>query len=503
LEYYLSNSGITYDKPQGKISLYDVTKIKELNANEFQLVTPKRTFELKCNSFDEQEKWLRKIKLRVSPNVPYQSWLWKKGEKSRGWKKRYCKLCEYDLHYEVRYYEDENCTKYKGLINCNRITDVKVLNDSSIKKYGKSECLEIITDHRSYIVSAMDKKTRNLWYKQLKAVLNGTAIQNGDRDKWDGAKDAETVENAKLFDIAQQSMTKHTTTNGNDPLSAISPKSPLTAAVLSDRTSDRGNDEQFPFPETGSVQKSKSIFVENALSPRSDLQYELSPEPFMERQKDIEPDSKREHPKDPSTINMDSMVDILETTKIRGIDDDEEDNAVSPATSTSTNGSVTKKKSPFEIINGSEASRSETNPFLPGISGHSGISGSLIGDSRTSTQRGASTSYTMTGFTASSTSSMDTPVPASMRHAGLDSILSQDSMYSDIHSSTSRLGRTISPFTNDVTAQRSLTSKTESVVHSESFLKRDHEDPEYRLMGDTESHAAAQSSAQNKCCVVL
>jgi len=386
LEYYLSNSGITYDKPQGKISLYDVTKIKELNANEFQLVTPKRTFELKCNSFDEQEKWLRKIKLRVSPNVPYQSWLWKKGEKSRGWKKRYCKLCEYDLHYEVRYYEDENCTKYKGLINCNRITDVKVLNDSSIKKYGKSECLEIITDHRSYIVSAMDKKTRNLWYKQLKAVLNGTAIQNGDRDKWDGAKDAETVENAKAFDIVQQSMAKYTTSNSNDPLSPLSPLSPTQnnqsnkPTVLLNRTSDRGNasggsaDDHEQFLDI----KSKSIFIEKAVSPRSDLQYELS----------SEPDSMREHPKDPWIVNMDSMVDILETTKISGIDDD--DIAVYPATSTSTDGWVKMKKSPFEIINGSESSRSETNPFLKSAT-NSGTGRPMIGDSRTSTQKGAST----------------------------------------------------------------------------------------------------------------
>ena len=512
LAYYLTKSGI-YDKPQGEISLYTVTQIKEVNANEFQLITLKRTYELKCQLPDEQEEWLKIMKLRVSPNVPLQSWLYKKGEKGRGWKKRYCKLCEYELHYEVRYYEDEKCTKYKGLINCNYISNVKVLNDSSIKKYGKNQCLEIITDHRTYIVSAMDKKTRNLWYKQLKKVIDVDLQSNDDRDRWNQAKQIETAENAKLFDVVQQSMVNATTsptastsssTAKQDPLSPLSPIHHLRGGSSPGGSASSGGSIDGQFPDI----KSKSIFLENSPqnangdlngnpdgSPQGippDVHYERSPEPFMEKQSDdpLQSDVIKEHPKDPSTVNMENMVDILASTKIRGIDDDDDENA--DETKQHSN-ALPNNKSPFEIINGasSPTERSETNPFSSstGSTGNrsSALTHSLVSSngvmpsdsSRASHQRGGigSTSYTMSAYTASSsTSSMDTPVPASMRNMPMD--FGGDSVYSDIHSSTSKV----------VQGQQSIVlNKTGSVVHSQAFLKADYEDPQYGLMNDSES----------------
>lgn len=77
LSYYQDPTA-TYESPLGEISLYNVTQIKEEGTNMFQLVTSKRTFVLKCDSPEQLEQWLKKIKLRVSPNIICKGWLYKK-----------------------------------------------------------------------------------------------------------------------------------------------------------------------------------------------------------------------------------------------------------------------------------------------------------------------------------------------------------------------------------------------------------------------------------------
>merc|ERR1719458_1976910 len=62
LSYYQGPSS-TYEAPLGEISLYSVTKIKEESDHKtFNIITPKRTFVLRCDVKDELDQWLKKIK---------------------------------------------------------------------------------------------------------------------------------------------------------------------------------------------------------------------------------------------------------------------------------------------------------------------------------------------------------------------------------------------------------------------------------------------------------
>jgi len=305
-------------------------------------------------------------------------------------------------------------------------------------------------------------------------------------------------------------------TTKQDPLSPLSPIHHLNAGSASG-SSGGSADEHFP-----DTIKSKSIFTENspqnAQGIQPEVHYERSPEPFMEKQSDnpLESDVIREHPKDPSTINMENMVDILASTKISGIDDDEDPQlGVAPNTTTNHNahsGGKSAVNSPFEISNGLNGADSNTGDrssvLTQSLVSANGTMPVDADRSRTSTQRGGigSTSY-MSGYTASSsTSSMDTPVPASMRNMPID--FSGDSMYSDVHSSTAKMGRNTGSASNVSSVQpyRSIPlNKTGSVVHSQAFLRADYEDPGYGLMndGDRRKRATGTNCQCLQSCVVL
>lgn len=219
LSYYQGPSS-TYESPLGEISLYQVTKIKEEGTNIFHLSTPKRTFILKCESKEDLDQWLKKIKLRVSPNIICKGWLFKKGEKNKSWKERYFLLCEYEMHYQVRYYEDEKTKKYKGNINCDFIEDIKILPNTSIQKYGKDKVLELITEQRTYVVAGKDAKSRNMWYKSFKKVLFGEEIDRAkEQEKWKKREIEEQRNKQKIFDSLNDSFSINT----SQPLSPLSP----------------------------------------------------------------------------------------------------------------------------------------------------------------------------------------------------------------------------------------------------------------------------------------
>eukprot|EP01084_Bolivina_argentea_P247388 413882_1 len=171
---YFQDSSSAQATPLGEISLYSVTNIKEEQNNTFNLITSKRTFTLKCNTKSDYNAWLNKIKLIIAPNIICRNWLFKKGEKNKLWKSRYFLLCEYEMKYEIRYYEDEYCKKYKGNINCINIDDIELLSETESKnKYGKDNVLEIITEYRTYIIAGKDKHSIGFWKKQLSKILFG------------------------------------------------------------------------------------------------------------------------------------------------------------------------------------------------------------------------------------------------------------------------------------------------------------------------------------------
>eukprot|EP01084_Bolivina_argentea_P232451 391776_1 len=169
----------------GQINLYTIINIKqERNTNTFHLITPKRTFTLKCEINNEFDRWIEIIKLRVFPKIICKNWFYKRGERNKSWKLRYCTLCElidFKKHYEIRYYEDEKCNKYKGYINCNDITikDITFLpNATKLQQYGKDLLLELTTQQRIYIFAAKDINSKRLWYESLSKISDMPRISH-------------------------------------------------------------------------------------------------------------------------------------------------------------------------------------------------------------------------------------------------------------------------------------------------------------------------------------
>ena len=110
----------------------------------------------------------------------------------------------------MRYYEDEKMSKYKGSINCDYIDDIKILPNTSIKKYGKDKCIELITENRTYVIAGKDSKARNLWYKSFKKVLFGEEIDRAkEQEKWKQRQIEEEINNSKLFDSLSLSTQQH------------------------------------------------------------------------------------------------------------------------------------------------------------------------------------------------------------------------------------------------------------------------------------------------------
>ena len=156
LEYYQDPDGPITSKPNGSIDLYLATGIKENNKfkNTFNLFTPKRNFLLKVQDDTQYNRWINLLKIRIKPKILYKGWLYKKGDdKIRAkWKQRYFVLCQIkSIDYEIRYYEDENMTKYKGKIKGNKIKKIVIIQDLlAKKKYSKQKPFELITENRTY-----------------------------------------------------------------------------------------------------------------------------------------------------------------------------------------------------------------------------------------------------------------------------------------------------------------------------------------------------------------
>eukprot|EP01083_Nonionella_stella_P246659 856061_1 len=195
----------------GEINLYSVSEIKEENHNLFHLITRKRKFTLKCDIKDDLDEWIKKIKLRVSPNIIYEGPLYKTGSGNKAFKLRYFKLCEYELHYEARYYEDKQYSIYKGKIDCDHVENITILPNTSIKTYGKDLVLELITAQRTYAVAAVDTKSRNQWYKSFKKAVRGVDVDKGkEKEMYEQQIMEEEQIQAKLFDSLSTSVLTQT-----------------------------------------------------------------------------------------------------------------------------------------------------------------------------------------------------------------------------------------------------------------------------------------------------
>ena len=113
--------------------------------------------------------WIDYIRSLVFGNTIFQGWLIKRGDTFKTWKKRYFVLSDTKL---LRYYEDEQQTKYKGTINVNDIKQIKKGEPVSMELCC---IIEIITPSRIWYINAENEDLRVEWIDNLqegKKVVN-------------------------------------------------------------------------------------------------------------------------------------------------------------------------------------------------------------------------------------------------------------------------------------------------------------------------------------------
>ena len=124
-------------------------KIKCHQKYSFVLVTNKRKFIFA--SFDPKNffKWISVFNKFIYGGILKQGLLQKRGEKNKGWKKRYFVLNQYK---QLKYYQDEEKKSYAGTIDLNEI--IKIENGDIITSKEKQYTFQLITDKRIWILSS-------------------------------------------------------------------------------------------------------------------------------------------------------------------------------------------------------------------------------------------------------------------------------------------------------------------------------------------------------------
>ena len=108
-------------QPLGTIVLYEVTRL-ERKAREdakvgkkwkFELVSKARTFVLKAEEEKAYNQWIRRVLVRITPNVIREGWAHKLSGSRKNWRRRYLTLVNYETRTELRYYEDKARQSFK------------------------------------------------------------------------------------------------------------------------------------------------------------------------------------------------------------------------------------------------------------------------------------------------------------------------------------------------------------------------------------------------------
>mmetsp|Transcript_9186 Transcript_9186/g.14110 ORF Transcript_9186/g.14110 Transcript_9186/m.14110 type:complete len:335 (-) Transcript_9186:13-1017(-) len=105
--------------------------------------------------------WLSILAHYVNGDVIKQGWLQKRGEKNKGWKRRYFVLNE---HKQMKYFQDAQRTQFQGIIALNEVSSIK---EGATETTQSMYHLELHTNKRIWILSADSLKQRKSWFDEL------------------------------------------------------------------------------------------------------------------------------------------------------------------------------------------------------------------------------------------------------------------------------------------------------------------------------------------------
>eukprot|EP00483_Globobulimina_turgida_P001245 UN01247 len=144
-------------------------KIKTQQKYSFLLTTPHRKYHFAA--FDPQNfsKWLSIFHQFVYDGIIKQGWLQKRGEKNKGWKKRFFVLNQYK---QIKYYHDEQKLGFAGSISLNDVT--AITNGEIVQSKQKKYTFQLNTDKRVWILCASALEERRNWTELIEKWRKGS-----------------------------------------------------------------------------------------------------------------------------------------------------------------------------------------------------------------------------------------------------------------------------------------------------------------------------------------
>lgn len=191
LQYYASE--ISTKDCKGEINLSMVISINESKVkNEdndknaykhvFEMVTKDRTYQLAAEDIKSMNTWMDYIRSSVFGTKIHEGWLTKQGDFVKSWKRRYFVLTDTKL---LRYFEDDEQTKFKGIINVSEIKSIK--KGKAVEPYW-NYMIHLETPDRLWLLNADSEDKRQEWLNMLD----------------EGKKTINYDQNASLFTDIQQ-----------------------------------------------------------------------------------------------------------------------------------------------------------------------------------------------------------------------------------------------------------------------------------------------------------
>lgn len=182
LNYYPSETA--QSDLRGQINLDEVVALKQsdhkiddvnIYQHTFEITTKDRTYVLSAADPQSMNRWLDYIRSCVFGNVIHRGWLTKQGEVVKSWKRRWFVLTDTKL---LRYFEDEQQTKFKGAINVQKISSIK--EGHSVEPYWNF-MIHLQTPDRLFLLNADSEAKRQEWLTMLnegKKAINYDAAAN-------------------------------------------------------------------------------------------------------------------------------------------------------------------------------------------------------------------------------------------------------------------------------------------------------------------------------------
>eukprot|EP01083_Nonionella_stella_P010199 29129_1 len=126
----------------------------------FDVITPSKTWTLGCADQHECDEWVGHLRTSAFGNTLFTGWLHKRGGKVQTWKHRFFVLSDTKI---LRYYEDEDCTKYKGCIFLNDV--IKIQTGDPQQEHDN--IIYLTTPSRIWCISAESKESQHEWIEKL------------------------------------------------------------------------------------------------------------------------------------------------------------------------------------------------------------------------------------------------------------------------------------------------------------------------------------------------